>query len=72
MSAVCRPTSAVREGPVSTELHVLPASGEQAGPGYAYFVAFVAAVGGFLFGYDLLIINGAQSFLRDYLRVSRS
>ena len=57
---------------MSTELHVLPASGEQDLPGYAYFVAFVAAVGGFLFGYDLLIINAAQSFLRDYLRVSRS
>ena len=57
---------------MSTESLVLPASGEQAGPGYAYFVAFVAAVGGFLFGYDLLIINAAQSFLRDYLRVSRS
>jgi hypothetical protein len=56
---------------VSTELPVLPAPGEQAGSGFAYLVAFVAAVGGFLFGYDLLIINGAQSFLRDYLRVSR-
>ena len=31
---------------MSTGLHVLPASGEQAGSGYAYFVAFVAAVGG--------------------------
>src|SRR5438132_1018573 len=70
MSAVCRRTSAVREDPVSTELHALPASGEQAGPGYAYFVAFVAAVGGFLFGYDLLIINGAQIFLREYFHLT--
>jgi SP family arabinose:H+ symporter-like MFS transporter len=55
---------------MSTELLVLPASGKQAGRGYAYFVAFVAAVGGFLFGYDLLIINGAQIFLRDYFHLS--
>ena len=55
---------------MSTESHVLPVSGEHAGPGYAYFVAFVAAVGGFLFGYDLLIINGAQIFLRDYFHLT--
>src|SRR5262249_61672054 len=55
---------------MSTELHVLPASGKQAGPGYTYFVAFVAAVGGFLFGYDLLIINGAQIFLRDHFHLT--
>src|SRR5262249_22337094 len=55
---------------MGTELHALPASGEQAGPGYAYFVASVAAVGGFLFGYDLLIINGAQIFLRDHFHLT--
>ncbi len=32
---------------------------------YAYLVAFVAAVGGFLFGYDLSIISGAQIYLRE-------
>lgn len=32
---------------------------------YACLIAFVAAVGGFLFGYDLNIIAGAQQFLRD-------
>ena len=28
---------------------------------YAVFVAFVASVGGFLFGYDLVIIGGRSS-----------
>ena len=32
---------------------------------YAFFVTLVAAVGGFLFGYDLVIISGAQIFLRE-------
>ena len=32
---------------------------------YPYLVAFVAAVGGFLFGYDLSIISGAQIYLRQ-------
>lgn len=32
---------------------------------YAFSIAFVAAVGGFLFGYDLAIISGAQVYLRE-------
>ncbi len=32
---------------------------------YLYFVAVVAAVGGFIFGYDLSIIAGASLFLRE-------
>ena len=40
-------------------------SSEQAGRLYVFLVAFVAAVGGFLFGYDLCIIAGAQRFLRE-------
>ena len=32
---------------------------------YAFFIAFVASLGGFLFGYDLVIIAGAQIFIRD-------
>ena len=35
------------------------------GAAYAFLIAFVAAVGGFLFGYDLVIITSAQLFLRD-------
>lgn len=44
--------------------------GQQAGKGYTYFVSFVAAIGGFLFGYDLAIIAGAQIFLRDYFHLN--
>lgn len=32
---------------------------------YLYFVAMVAAVGGFIFGYDLSIIAGASLFLKE-------
>jgi SP family arabinose:H+ symporter-like MFS transporter len=31
----------------------------------AFFLSFVAAIGGFLFGYDLVIISGVQLFLRQ-------
>jgi sugar porter (SP) family MFS transporter len=33
--------------------------------GYLYMITFVAAVGGFLFGYDLSLISGAIVFLKD-------
>jgi MFS family permease len=49
-----------------------PPALEQARQGYAWFVAFVASVGGFLFGYDLVIISGAQIFLRDQFQLSPS
>lgn len=32
---------------------------------YAFMLAFAAAVGGFLFGYDLVIIGGAQIYLKE-------
>jgi SP family arabinose:H+ symporter-like MFS transporter len=32
---------------------------------YAFLIAFVSAVGGFLFGYDLAIIGGANVFLQE-------
>ena len=35
------------------------------GTRYAFFISFVAAIGGFLFGYDLVIISGVQLFLRQ-------
>ena len=38
---------------------------DSARQGYAFYIAFVASLGGFLFGYDLVIISGAQIFLRD-------
>ncbi|MGH9162711.1 MAG: sugar porter family MFS transporter [Vicinamibacteraceae bacterium] len=37
---------------------------------YAFFVSFVASIGGFLFGYDLVIISGAQIYLRDQFALS--
>ena len=37
----------------------------KAGRFYAFSIALVAAVGGFLFGYDLAIISGAQVYLRE-------
>ena len=36
---------------------------------YAYLISFVAAVGGFLFGYDLNVIAGAQIYLTDYFQL---
>jgi len=36
---------------------------------YAFSIAFVAAVGGFLFGYGLSIMGGAQLHLKDYFHL---
>lgn len=38
--------------------------------GYVLFACFVAAIGGFLFGYDLVMISGAQIYLRDQFGLS--
>src|SRR4249919_256860 len=46
--------------------HVTPArSQDSKGTRYACFLSFVAAIVGFLFGYDLVIISGVQLFLRQ-------
>jgi SP family arabinose:H+ symporter-like MFS transporter len=37
---------------------------------YLYFAALVAATSGFLFGFDIAVINGALLFLRDQLHLS--
>ena len=37
---------------------------------YAAKIAIMAAVGGFLFGYDTAVISGAIPFLEDYFRLS--
>lgn len=37
---------------------------------YAFFIAFVAAIAGFLFGYDLVIISGAAIFIKAYFSLS--
>ena len=43
---------------------------EPAGKYYAFLITLVAALGGFLFGYDLVIISGAQLFLRSEFALS--
>jgi sugar porter (SP) family MFS transporter len=37
---------------------------------YAFLIAFVSAVGGFLFGYDLAIMGGANVYLREQFGLS--
>ncbi len=37
---------------------------------YVYRIALVASVGGFLFGYDLVIISGALLFLEEHFQLS--
>lgn len=37
---------------------------------YVYFAAFVAALGGVLFGYDTAVIAGAVGFLREYFHLN--
>jgi hypothetical protein len=37
---------------------------------YAFYISFVAAIGRFLFGYDLVIIGGAQIFLKQQFRLT--
>ena len=32
---------------------------------HAFLVAFVASAGGFLFGYDLAIVSGANLYLKE-------
>jgi MFS transporter, SP family, arabinose:H+ symporter len=40
------------------------------GKPYAFLIAFISAVGGFLFGYDLAIIGGANVFLKEQFNLS--
>lgn len=37
---------------------------------YIYGIVLVASIGGFLFGYDLVVISGALSFLEEYFKLS--
>ena len=52
--------------------HVLTVDGRTASHGRAYVftLAFVAAVGGFLFGYDLSLIGAANVFLKEQFHLS--
>jgi MFS transporter, SP family, arabinose:H+ symporter len=38
--------------------------------GFVVFCAAVAGIGGFLFGYDTAVINGANTFLQQYFRLN--
>ena len=44
-------------------------TGGQSSAMYAFRVAFVAAVGGFLFGYDLVIVTGALLYLQEHFNL---
>ena len=45
-------------------------SARQRGRGYVLMVSFVAAIGGFLFGYDLSLIGAANVFLKEQFSLS--
>jgi len=60
----------VGEGAVSGMLKPAEQSGWFRGNVYAFWTAFVASIGGFLFGYDLAIIVGANTLLRDQFNLS--
>ena len=49
-----------------------PGSQGQAGRFYVYAISFGAAVGGFLFGYDLAVVGGAQLLLEKYFSLDAS
>lgn len=56
---------------MATHTPLGPIEGEQRiRIGYLYLVTFVAAVGGFLFGYDLSLISGAVIFLKAEWQLS--
>ena len=42
----------------------------QAGRAHVYLISLIAAVGGFIFGYDLNIIAGAQIYLKDTFQLT--
>jgi sugar porter (SP) family MFS transporter len=48
------------------------ASGASRSTRFAFVVAFVASVGGFLFGYDLAIVCGANLYLKEVFHLSQA
>ena len=52
----------------------LPGSGPdapvQAGLGYVFFIAFIAAAGGFIWGYDIVIMSSAIVYLQPHFELS--
>ncbi len=51
------------------ELETTLSSKGKANNSYVYLISFVAATGGFLFGYDLSIISGALIFLETHFEL---
>ena len=43
---------------------------ERSSAAYVYLVTAIAAVGGFLFGFDTAIIAGAIGFIKDHFQLS--
>src|SRR6266481_1244636 len=39
---------------------------------YVFLIAFIATIGGFLFGYDLSLIGAANSFLKDQFHLGEA
>jgi MFS transporter, SP family, arabinose:H+ symporter len=42
------------------------------GKTYAFLIAFVSAIGGFIFGYDLVMIGGANVYLKEQFHLSEA
>lgn len=56
---------------MSNTMETQISAGPQSGSGvFVVFVTAVAAIGGFLFGYDTAVINGANSYLTEYLHLN--
>ena len=51
--------------PTTSEPGFLKPGDDDGSFAYTFLISFVAAVGGFLFGYDLSIISGAQQYLKE-------
>ena len=47
-----------------------PSSAQPISRVYLYFLALIAAVGGFLFGFDLSIVSGAELFMADHFSLT--
>jgi|GEM_PF-79930 len=52
------------------EINELTANSNSQRTRYVFMIAFVAAVGGFLFGFDLSLISGANIYLKDQFSLS--
>ena len=56
--------------PFKTTLHQPEGKSQEGSVVFVYLVSTVAAVGGFLFGFDTAVINGALPFLRETFQLT--